>query len=102
MEDTVAEVPLSTTLRRRRKAQAQIENRWGHRARPQTPDPQGWVERSGEEGRLHPGSQSGPVLLPRAGLKTPGLRQGTGRPRRSWELGEAGRRSGRGGDTDGG
>lgn len=47
MEDTVAEVPLGTTLRRRRKAQAQIENRWGHRARPQTPDPQGWVERSG-------------------------------------------------------
>lgn len=38
--DTVAEAPtLGTTLRKGRRAQAQIGNRWGHRARPETPDP---------------------------------------------------------------
>lgn len=89
--------PLGITLRKGWKAQPQIGNRWGHRARPKTPDPQGWVERREKEGRPHPGSQSRPALLPGADLKTPGLRKGTRRPHRSWELG---RRSGRGRDPD--
>lgn len=82
---------LGTTLRKGRRAQAQIGNRWGHRARPETPDPQGGVGgKEGErEGRPLPGSQSRPCCCPRAGLKTPGLRRERGRPLGFWELGEA-------------
>lgn len=40
MGDTVAGAPtLGTTLRRGRRAQAQIGNRWGHHARLETLDP---------------------------------------------------------------
>lgn len=70
--DTVAEAPtLGTTLRKGRRAQAQIGNRWGHRARPETPDPQGGVggKAGGEGGRPLPGSQSRAVLLPRCGFE---------------------------------
>lgn len=48
-------------------------NRWGHRAKPETPDPEGEGKTGqgvGKEGGPHPGSQSQLALRPRCGFET--------------------------------
>lgn len=97
--DIMAEAPtLATTLRRGRRAQDQIGNRWGHRARPETPDPEGGEGREGRR-RGGPTQAANPSrrCCPRAGLKTP-------RPERRGPAGpgSSGMWSRRGRDSDGG
>lgn len=48
----------ANTVGRGRRAQGQIGNRWGHRAKPETPDPEG-------EGKTGQGGGEGGVAPPR-------------------------------------
>lgn len=82
--------PPEPQLWERAEAQGQIGNRWGHRAKPETPDPEG----EGRQGRV--GRRGGPTQAanpsrrcgPGAGLKAPRERPGIRRPGQVLGLGE--------------
>lgn len=95
--DTVAEASTLATTLRGRRAQGQIGNRWGHRARPETPDPE-WGGGAGE-GASPPRQPILAGAAARSGFENSKGEAGNAEPQQV--LGAGGEASGRGRDPDG-
>lgn len=96
--DTVAEASTLATTLRGRRAQGQIGNRWGHRARPETPDPERGVV-GGREGASPPRQPILAGAAARSGFENSKGEAGNAEPQQV--LGAGGEASGRGRDPDG-